>query len=293
MNYFDLHSDTLYEAYHKAADPFGDTNLMAPLCVPNHPNIRRVLAIWSDNTLDDNEAYNHFWKILSHYKTHAAIQSTPPKNHVLAVEDIRIVGKDLSRLEVLYDSGVRVITLTWKGLSSIGGAWDTNDGLTPFGKEVVRQAVALGMKIDLSHASDQTFHQVIDMAKRLSFSPIASHSNSRALCPHRRNLTDGMFRALQSLGGLVGISFVPNHLSETGIADIDTVLSHILHFLSLGGENCLAIGSDFDGVATLPHGIKGIASLSLLEKKLASATSAEIAEKILYRNACRAFGIQE
>ena len=287
MHYFDLHSDTLYEAYHKKVSPFSDRSLSAPIDALPFEN-RRVLAVWSDHKLSDEEAYQDFFRILAHYNAVQGTDKTPSlSTPVLAVEDARLLAGKLDRLHDLYANGVRILTLTWKDTSCIGGAWNTSEGLTSFGKDVVEKVLSLGMAIDLSHASDETFWQAIEICRTLHKAPMASHSNSRTLCPHKRCLTDEMFKAILALGGIVGISFVPHHLSDSGDASTQTVLQHIKHFLSLGGEDSLAIGSDFDGVDILPQGLENITQIGAFAKLLKQETSREIAEKILWQNAYR------
>ena len=287
MHYFDLHSDTLYEAYHKKVSPFSSTFLSAPIDTLPFDNYR-TLAIWSDHTLSDEEAYQDFFRILAHYNVSQGTRRTPSlSTPVLAVEDARLLAGRLDRLDKLYENGVRILTLTWKDSSCIGGAWNTGEGLTAFGKDVVEKAISLGMAIDLSHASDEIFWQTIDICRTLYSAPMASHSNSRTLCPHKRCLTDEMFKAILSLSGIVGISFVPYHLSSNADASAQTVLAHIKHFLTLGGEDSLAIGSDFDGVDILPQGLENITKIETFAKLLAQETASGIAEKILWQNAYR------
>ena len=287
MTYFDLHSDTLYEAYHKKVSPFSGETLSAPIDALTFQN-HRVLAVWSDQTLTDEEAYQGFFRILSHYNASQGTRKIPSHcTPILAVEDARLLAGNLDRLDTLYAHGVRILTLTWKDTSCIGGAWNTEEGLTGFGKEAVEKAISLGMAIDLSHASDNTFWQALDICRKHNSAPMASHSNSRALCHHKRCLSDEMFKAILSLGGIVGVSFVPYHLSNNNIASQETVLMHIKHFLSLGGEDSLAIGSDFDGVDTLPDQLEHITKIEDFAEYLAKETSSDIAEKILWQNAYR------
>ena len=282
---FDLHSDTLYEAYQKNVSPFSSTLLSAPLNQPSFPT-HRTLAIWSEHTLSDDEAYHNFFRILSHYNAAQEREALSPFCRVLlSVEDARLLANDLTRLDTLYQNGIRILTLTWQGVSCIGGAWDTNQGLTPFGKQVVEKAISLGMVLDLSHASDITFYETLAICQAHQAAPIASHSNSRSLCQHNRCLTDDMFQTIKQLGGIVGISFVPYHLSNSGTASYETVIEHIKHFLSLGGEDSLAIGSDFDGVDQLPRGLDSIDRLPFFAEKLTQATSYTICEKIMWQNA--------
>lgn len=132
----------------------------------------------------------------------------------LGMENASPIQESLPLLRLFYRLGVRYLTLTHNGDNAVadsaaeGRKWG---GLSPFGREVVAQMNQLGMMVDLSHASDQTFWDCI----RLSKAPvIASHSCCRALCGHRRNLTDEMLQALGEKDGYVGINFYPAFLSD-------------------------------------------------------------------------------
>jgi len=132
----------------------------------------------------------------------------------LGMENGLPVGDSLSVLRLFYDLGVRYLTLTHNGDnliadSAAGNA--THGGLSPFGREVVEEMNRLGMIIDIAHSADSTFWDCIGQ----SSAPIVStHSCCRALCPHRRNLTDEMIRALADKGGVIQINFYPRFLSE-------------------------------------------------------------------------------
>ena len=137
----------------------------------------------------------------------------------IGMENGAPIQQSLSLLRTFYRLGVSYVTLTHNGDNAIadsaagGKRWH---GLSPFGKQVVAEMNALGMMIDLSHASDETFWDCI----RLSEAPvIATHSCCRALCNHRRNLTDEMLQALREKDGYVGINFYPAFLSERFLSD--------------------------------------------------------------------------
>ena len=137
----------------------------------------------------------------------------------LGMENGAPIQQSLPLLRTFYRLGVSYLTLTHNGDNAIadsaaeGTHWH---GLSPFGKEVIAEMNALGMMIDVSHASDETFWDCL----RLSEAPvIATHSCCRALCPHRRNLTDEMLQALGEQDGYVGINFYPAFLSERFLSD--------------------------------------------------------------------------
>ena len=133
----------------------------------------------------------------------------------LGMENASPIQEDLSLLRLFYRLGVRYITLTHNGDNSVADAASHGTrwgGLSPFGREVLAEMNRLGIMVDLSHASDKTFYDALECSKA---PVIASHSCCRALCPHRRNLTDDMLRALGENGGYVGINFYPAFLSTT------------------------------------------------------------------------------
>ena len=114
---------------------------------------------------------------------------------------------------------------------------------------------------------------------------MASHSNSRRLCGAPRNLTDDQFRCIAERGGLVGLNFYTGFLRDAPqTACMEDILRHAEHFLALGGEDTLALGSDFDGAA-MPADLSDVGALPRLAERLTAAFGRELAEKICYRNA--------
>lgn len=169
---------------------------------------------------------------------------------VLTVEGGAVLGGKLANLEKLADRGVKMMTLTWNGENELGGGADTALGLTPFGREALKEMERLSIVADVSHASDALFYDVAEIAEK----PIvASHSNARAVCPHRRNLTDRQFQILRDKGGLVGLNFCVHFLREDSNAHFEDLLRHADHFWSLGGETTLCLGSDYDGTDVPPE----------------------------------------
>lgn len=168
---------------------------------------------------------------------------------VLTIEEGGILCNDIERLDKLYQEGIRLMTLTWNHDNCIGSP-NSKDievmkkGLKPFGLEVIERMNELGMIIDVSHLSDGGFWDVI----RCSDKPVvASHSNARALCPHPRNLSNEMIKALAEKGGVIGVNFYPFFLNPIGKASAEEIADHIMHMYCVGGEDVIAIGTDFDG----------------------------------------------
>ena len=128
------------------------------------------------------------------------------------------------------------------------------------------------------------------MAAHTSRPFVASHSNAKALCGHPRNLTDDQFGVLRERGGLVGLNYFKAFLNDDPErADIDDLYAHAEHFLALGGEDVLAMGSDFDG-STMPHGITGLESVEdIAETFLRHNLSEALVRKIFFENAAAFF----
>ena len=204
---------------------------------------------------------------------------------ILTIEEGGILEGDISRLEHLYQEGIRLMTLTWNYENCIGYPNKMSGGLKSFGIEVVKRMNELGMLIDVSHLSDQGFWDVIEYSSK----PIvASHSNARSICNHARNLTDEMIKALAEQGGIAGINFYPYFVRENGVSSADDLAEHVAHMYRVGGEDCIAIGTDFDGFDEGVTEIEHIGEMNLFYEaiKRKGFTERQI-EKIWYQNAER------
>ncbi|MDQ0214707.1 membrane dipeptidase [Oikeobacillus pervagus] len=170
---------------------------------------------------------------------------------VLTLEGCEAIEEDLIKLRTLYHLGVRSFGLTWNNANALadGAGEKRAAGLTNFGKKVVHELNDLHVWTDVSHLSEKAFWDVIEIADF----PIASHSNSYKLCPHPRNLKDQQIKALIEKNGVIGITFVPHFLQKDGKAVLEDVVQHLDYICSLGGENHVGFGSDFDGIdETIP-----------------------------------------
>ena len=173
---------------------------------------------------------------------------------VLTLEGSAGYGFDPELLGVLYDAGVRIASLGWNEKNPLAGSHITGGGLTDLGKAFVNEAQRLGILIDVSHISDEAFWDIMDITQ----APIiATHSNSRALCEHSRNISDEMFSAICKTGGIVGINMCADFLGEN--PTLDTACEHVKHFLDLDptGKH-IALGGDLDGCEDLPLDFKGV-----------------------------------
>ena len=208
---------------------------------------------------------------------------------LLSVEGAEILGCSIERLrEARERDGLAMINLCWNSDNALcGAAMDSGSGLTDAGRAFVRAAQDVGVAVDLSHASERTFWDVLEIAEK---PVIASHSNAAALSSEfPRNLTDEQFTALVKCGGGAGLNLCAGFI---GLGrDICACCAHIEHFLALGGEKSLFLGTDFDGIAAVPRGLYGVQDMwRLYEALLERGHSEELVQDIFYGDLLRILG---
>ena len=303
MNLFDLHCDTPFELYKKQT-ALSENGLHISLKKAEcYRRYAQVMAIWTQHSLDGEAAWEQFLAIrgdfLSKIPSEQAALCTSSSDYrralsenkrplFLAVEGASLLCGKPERLSELYRLRVRFLTLVWRDADIIGGAFDTDLPLTPFGREVVKDCFSLGMIVDVSHASDAVTQECLVLAREAGVPVIATHSNSRAVFEHPRNLTDEAAKEIAACGGIIGVSMAPQHLDAPGEAGIMSVCRHILHYLELGVGDHLCFGCDFDGIDKTPAGLRDVASLYKIAEMLAlSGVPEHTAASIFYDNAER------
>ena len=249
---------------------------------------------------------------------------------VLTIEGGHQIADDLAVLRMYQRLGIRSMTLThFRNNDWADSSTDKpeHNGLTEFGKEVVREMNRIGMMVDVSHVSDKTFYDALAVTTK---PVIASHSSCRAISSLPRNMTDDMLRALAKNGGVVGINFGSGFLSQkeadktlqdinriggsepnlTGkdlddyttkmhihddwahpkptTANLDDVVAHVDHAVKIAGINHVGIGSDFDGIAEVPIGLEDESKMpALTEALLKKGYSESDIKKIMGGNTLR------
>ena len=167
---------------------------------------------------------------------------------ILSLEGAEALEGDLRVLRAFYKLGVRNIGLTWNLRNAAADGVDetrSSSGLTNLGVQLVQEMNRLGIMVDISHLSPTG---VLDVLHVSEAPVIASHSNAYALCPHRRNLTDEQLESVASKGGVVGVTFVPNFVTENkSQTTLKRVLDHIDYMVKTMGVDHVGLGSDFDG----------------------------------------------
>ena len=204
---------------------------------------------------------------------------------VLAIEDARALCGSLSAVRFFYDYGVRAITLAWNDDNEVTAGVANEEksaGLTDFGKEVVGEMNRLGMIVDVSHITEKGFWDVLSVSKK----PVmASHSNCYSVCNHRRNLKDEQIKALIANGGIMGINIYPPFLENAPEkANIQSVIHHVDHALSLGAYDNICLGSDFDGIDTTPADITDASCYIKIIDAMKEKYSDELIDKITHKN---------
>jgi membrane dipeptidase len=166
---------------------------------------------------------------------------------LVSIEGGEAIGENLDELRWFYDRGIRLMGLTWNRRNAIarGVGAEGTGGLTGFGRTVVAEMERLGMIVDVSHLSDEAFDDVLAVSRR---PVVASHSNARALCDHRRNLLDAQAGRIAATGGLVAVTFAGVFVDrDPAKVTLARLVDHIERFLSVLGPDHVGIGSDFDG----------------------------------------------
>lgn len=210
---------------------------------------------------------------------------------LLTLEEGAVLKGSPALLQEFFDAGVRMVTLTWNypnelGFPSAGDLGDAAFGLTECGREIVGTMEGMGVIVDVSHLSDAGFYDVAACTQKPF---VASHSNARAVCPAKRNLTDDMIRVLGERGGVMGLNFYPDFLGEKTLGKLSDVTAHARHIVNVGGIDVLGLGSDFDGIDGNEE-LPGVQALPLLEDSfLKSGFKPSEVEKILSGNVLRVY----
>ena len=204
----------------------------------------------------------------------------------LSIENASALGGDLDNAAYFKSRGVEIMSLTWNDENELASGVNAKGGLKAFGRQVVREMSRLDMTLDVSHLNERGFYEVclIDSIKI-----IATHSNCYDICKHKRNLKKWQVRELIGRGGLIGLNFYPPFLGTGQQGTFEKIRDNIEYLLSLGGENSIAFGSDFDGAEMSPE-LDGIDKAEYLyEYLLKCGFDKRILEKIFYENTISLF----
>lgn len=217
----------------------------------------------------------------------ARLKKENKKAVLLGVENAYGVGNDIRHLSILKEMGVRYITLSHNGHNDVcdsASEAPEHNGLSELGKEMVREMNRLGIMVDISHTSEKTSYDAIALSE---YPVIASHSSAKALCDHRRNLSDDLMKALAAKGGVVQVCLYDAFLSDTPGATITHAIEHIDHIVRTVGIDHVGIGSDFDGGGGIPGVNAANEMINLTVELLRKSYSEEDIRKIWGGNLMR------
>ena len=252
----------------KTNDPYGRYEEMRNLCTTQihlyGEHIQHVLSY------QDVESVYEFGKI----------------GALMSIEEGGVLGGDLDKLKQAYQDGVRLITLTWNYPNGLGEphCGDQHKKLTSKGVEFVEAMQDLGIIVDCSHLNDAGTEQLGDI---LDVPFIASHSNAREVTAHTRNLPDHLVKLIANKGGVIGLNFAQSFLGTSPISRIEDIVKHGLYLINKGGEDVVALGTDFDGIKPDTE-IKDASEMYRLYDAFKEAgLSVEQCEKLFWKNADR------
>ena len=304
MQVFDMHCDTLTYCKQKGWSLDNGKNHLHLSDALDFDSYIQLYAIFIDDALRGKRAQDYFSIHHTFYRRQleeageALYDVNSPEglrtassrrgmSSILAVEGGSVLGGDLEQVEYLQNAGVRSLTLTWNSNNELAGGVKDDGHLTDFGREAIAALEKAGIAVDVSHLNDDSFWEVAEAAEKPF---IATHSNSRSICGHPRNLTDEMFQEIVRRGGVVGLNFANIFIAPGGEgATLERMARHVIHFLELGGEDTVALGSDYDGAdiddcIDAPHKL-----YDLRDTLLKAGVTQEQCQKLFFGNAYRYF----
>ena len=292
-NYFDLHCDTLAVCLGSDLDPAQNDLALAFDRAPAFGKWVQAMAAFIHDDLCGEEGYRKFKQMAALFAR--SVEKSPYGkvyepglvkpgvcNAMLTVEGGAALGGNLSHIEEFRRLGVRILSLVWSKETDLAGGVTSSAGLKPKGADAIRELENCGIFLDVSHMNRDSFWQACRVAQKPF---LATHSNAFSVCSHPRNLDDEQVREMVSRGGLIGLNYCVPFL-KSGVEDVsyEDLAAHIDRFLSLGAENLLCCGSDFDG-ATVPSCMRRVETMPAFGTFLAARYGEEMAEKITFSNA--------
>ena len=226
----------------------------------------------------------HIQHVLS-YQDVESVYKSGKIGALMSIEEGGVLG-DLDKLKQAYQDGVRLITLTWNYPNSLGEphCGEQHKKLTPKGIEFVEAMQDLGIIVDCSHLNDAGTEQLGDI---LDVPFIASHSNAREVTAHTRNLPDNLIKLIANKGGVIGLNFAQSFLGTSPVSRIEDIVKHGLYLINKGGQDVVALGTDFDGIKPNTE-IKDASEMYRLYDSFKEAgLSVEQCEKLFWKNADR------
>ena len=299
MKVFDLHCDTITECCKNCVSLYDNDMHLSLKRMEKFQEYTQIFAVWIRDEMRGEVARQYFDKVADYFYKQIeennnvvsvfGDESETKVKAILSVEGGSACGGTLDGLTHLYNRGVKLVTLTWNSPNEIASGAFSEGGFTSFGKDFVKLAEEYGIILDVSHLNRESFYDFIKISNKPF---VASHSNADIVenpKGRKRNLTDEQIRLIKERNGIIGLNFCRNFLESDGFLGIDSFVRQIDYFLSLGCENNIALGSDYDG-CSIHSDFIGVEKLFSVYNILAEkGYSRELLDKIFYENAQRFF----
>lgn len=281
MIYSDLHCDTVTRCFEKKESIVKASGHINAFKSKQLKELRQCFALFVPDDKKGSTAFSYLEKLVGFYeKEKESLENTNIKP-ILTVENGAALGGDSDNVSFLAQKQVKMLTLTWNGENELAFGADCDEGgLKSFGKRVIAKMEQERMLVDVSHLNEESFY---DVASFVTTPLVASHSNCFCLVPHKRNLKDEQIKLIIESGGLIGICFHEPFLSVSGMSNFEMLYRNIFHVLSLGGENVLCFGSDFDGGTPVIE----LSSLQKVKNLYGYLKGRGLGEKLLEKIFCR------
>lgn len=304
MKLFDLHCDTIERMEELGEDMLTDKTQLSLKYLPQIEKWCQTFAIFIPDSKRGVDAVSYYEQVLAYFhkmlQKHADIvemantaddirRITGSKKcaALLSVEGGAVLDGKLENIEKLKKDGVKMMTLTWNGANELAsGNVNPEMGFTAFGREAVREMERQNIIVDVSHLNDKGMEELMGFATKPI---IATHSNLRSVCSHKRNVTEEMFRYIVEHKGLCGLNLLHGFVSDEPMKDSKAELfRHVYRMLELGGEDVIACGSDFDGGITSQMDNPALFA-SFGDYMVDHGISRRVSDKIMFENALHFF----
>ena len=304
MKLFDLHCDTIERMEELGENMLTDKTQLSLKYLPQIEKWCQTFAIFIPDSKRGVDAVSYYEQVLAYFhkmlQKHADIvemantaddirRITGSKKcaALLSVEGGAVLDGKLENIEKLKKDGVKMMTLTWNGANELAsGSVNPEMGFTAFGREAVKEMERQNIIVDVSHLNDKGMEELMGFATKPI---IATHSNLRSVCSHKRNVTEEMFKYIVEHKGLCGLNLLHGFVSDEPMKDSKAELfRHVYRMLELGGEDVIACGSDFDGGITSQMDNPALFA-SFGDYMVDHGISRRVSDKIMFENALHFF----
>ena len=304
MKLFDLHCDTIERMEELGENMLTDKTQLSLKYLPQIEKWCQTFAIFIPDSKRGVDAVSYYEQVLAYFHKmldqHADIvemantaddirRITGSKKcaALLSVEGGAVLDGKLENIEKLKKDGVKMMTLTWNGANELAsGNVNPEMGFTAFGREAVKEMERQNIIVDVSHLNDKGMEELMGFATKPI---IATHSNLRSVCSHKRNVTEEMFKYIVEHKGLCGLNLLHGFVSDEPMKDSKAELfRHVYRMLELGGEDVIACGSDFDGGITSQMDNPALFA-SFGDYMVDHGISRRVSDKIMFENALHFF----